>query len=52
MESRIAVPEAGAAERAWMYGDSKRGAMPDTLARLFFQFRSHQVKLIRLLLIR
>ena len=47
MESRLAIPEAGAAERAWMYGDSTRGSMPDTLARLFFQFRSHQVKLIR-----
>ena len=47
MESRLAVPEAGAAERAWMYGDSQRGSLPDTTARLFFQFRTHQVKLIR-----
>ena len=47
MESRLAIPEAGAAERAWMYGDSKRGSLEETTARLFFQFRSHQVKLIR-----
>ena len=47
MESRLAIPEAGAADRAWMYGDSKRGSLEDTTARLFFQFRSHQVKLIR-----
>ena len=47
MESRLAIPEAGAAERAWMYGDSKRGSLPETSARLFFQFRTHQVKLIR-----
>jgi len=50
MESRIAVPEAGSAERAWMYGDSKRGSLPETTARLFFQFRTHQMKLIRNLL--
>ena len=50
METRLAVPEAGAAEKAWMYGDSKRGSMPDVAARLFFQFRTHQVKLIRNLL--
>ena len=47
MESRLAIPEAGAAERAWMYGDSKRGSLPETGARLFFQFRTFQVKLIR-----
>lgn len=47
METRLAIPEAGAADRAWMYGDSKRGSLEDTTARLFFQFRSHQVKLIR-----
>jgi len=47
MESRLAIPEAGAAERAWMYGDSKRGSLPETSARLFFQFRTFQVKLIR-----
>jgi len=50
MESRLAIPEAGAAERAWMYGDSKRGSLPETSARLFFQFRTHQVKLIRSML--
>ena len=50
MESRLAVPEAGAAERAWMYGDSKRGSLPEVGARLFFQFRTHQMKLIRNLL--
>ena len=50
MESRLAVPEAGAAERAWMYGDSKRGSLPDTVGRLFWQFRTHQLKLIRNLL--
>jgi len=50
MESRLAVPEAGAAERAWMYGDAKRGSLPETAGRLFFQFRTHQMKLIRNLL--
>ena len=50
MESRLAVPEAGSAERAWMYGDAKRGSLPETTARLFFQFRTHQMKLIRNLL--
>ena len=47
MESRLAVPEAGAAERAWMYGDNQRGSLPESTARVFFQFRTHQVKQIR-----
>ena len=47
MESRIAVPEAGAAERAWMYGDNQRGSIAESTARVFFQFRTHQVKMIR-----
>ena len=50
MESRLGVPEAGAADRAWMYGDTKRGSVPETLSRLFFQFRTHQVKFIRALM--
>ena len=50
MESRLAVPEAGAAERAWMYGDNQRGSLPESTARVFFQFRTHQVKMIRNLL--
>ena len=50
MESRLAVPEAGAAERAWMYGDNARGSLPESTARVFFQFRTHQVKMIRNLL--
>ena len=47
MESRLAVPEAGAAERAWMYGDNQRGSLSESTARVFFQFRTHQVKQIR-----
>ena len=49
MESRVAVPEAGAADRAWMFGEHARGALPESTLRLFFQFRTHQVKMIRAL---
>ena len=47
MESRLAVPEAGAADRAWMFGEHARGSLPESTLRLFFQFRTHQVKMIR-----
>ena len=47
MESRVAVPEAGAADRAWMFGEHARGSLPESTLRLFFQFRTHQVKMIR-----
>lgn len=47
MESRVAVPEAGAADRVWMFGEHARGSLPENTARLFFQFRTHQVKMIR-----
>jgi hypothetical protein len=49
MESRVAVPEAGAADRAWMFGENARGSLPESTQRLFFQFRTHQVKMIRAL---
>ena len=49
MESRVAVPEAGAADRAWMFGEHARGSLPESTLRLFFQFRTHQVKMIRAL---
>ena len=49
MESRLAVPEAGAADRAWMFGENARGSLPESVQRLFFQFRTHQVKMIRAL---
>lgn len=50
MESRLGVPEASAADRVWMFGDHKRGSLPETTMRLFFQFRTHQVKFVRALM--
>jgi len=50
MESRVAVPEATAADRAWMYGEHARGSLPESTLRVFYQFRTHQVKMIRSLM--
>ena len=38
MESRLGVPEITAADRAWMFGDSKRGSLPDVSAPIPLEF--------------
>ena len=42
-EARIAVPEAGAGDRAVMMRNFRRGTLPGSVAQLFFQFRTISV---------
>ena len=46
-ESRLAIPEADASDRAIMFGNHDRGTVPDIARRLFFFLRTHQVNQAR-----
>jgi hypothetical protein len=46
-ESRLAIPEADASDRAIMFGNHNRGTVPDVVRRMFFMFRTHQVNQAR-----
>ena len=45
-EAKYGVPEATGAERALMFGNFNRGTIPDTVARLFWEFRTHTMSIV------